>query len=51
MKDNGILYSNGYCKLDKLEGIHLSRHHYDDKQNESIFGFKTATNADIKNVY
>lgn len=36
--------------IDKIDGIHISRHHYNDKVNDKIFGFKTATNGDIKYV-
>lgn len=37
--------------LSKLEGIHISRHHYDDKRNSELFGVKTATMQDIKGLY
>lgn len=36
--------------LDLLEGIHVSRHHFDDTINDEIFGFKTAHIQDIENV-
>lgn len=36
--------------LDKLEGIHISRHHYNDEQNENIFGINVANEEDIKYV-
>lgn len=36
--------------LDLLEGIHISRHHYDDEINDKIFGFKTAHISDIQNI-
>ncbi len=32
---------------DKIEGIHISRHHYNDKINSNFFGIATATNSDI----
>lgn len=38
-------------KLSQLEGIHISRHHYDDKINNDIFKVKTATNKEIKELY
>ena len=50
---NGINFKNIY-KLDslsKLEGIHISRHHYDDEVNDKIFGVKTATNKEIKELF
>ncbi len=37
-------------KLDLIYGIHISRHHYLDEINDSIFGFKTAHISTIKNV-
>ncbi len=37
-------------KLDKLAGIHISRHHHLDEKNDEIFGFKTAHLEDIKEV-
>lgn len=36
--------------IELLEGIHISRHHYNDEINNSIFGFPTASNDDIKYV-
>ena len=36
--------------FDLLEGIHISRHHYDDEVNDKIFGFKTAHISDIQNI-
>jgi len=36
--------------LNKLEGIHISRHHFDDEINDKIFGFRTAHKEDIKFV-
>lgn len=36
--------------IDKIYGVHISRHHYDDEINNSIFGFKTAGQEDIKRV-
>lgn len=37
-----------YDKVNKLESIHISRHHYDDRKNESIFhSKKIATTEDI----
>lgn len=52
------LNTNGYRfrdilkldSLDKLEGIHISRHHYNDEQNENIFGINVANKEDIKYV-
>lgn len=46
---NGIQFKN-LKKLDALEkinGIHISRHHYDDEVNDQIFGVHTATLDDI----
>lgn len=37
--------------LSLLEGIHISRHHYDDVINDHIFGVKTATLNEIKTLY
>lgn len=37
-------------KLDKIYGIHISRHHYSDEINDSIFGFKTAHISTLENV-
>lgn len=36
--------------IDKVEGIHISRHHYDDSKNASIFGCDVATIDDISHV-
>ena len=36
--------------IDKIEGIHISRHHYNDKINNDIFGLETASNDEIKYV-
>lgn len=36
--------------IDKIEGIHISRHHYEDKINEKIFGAAVANEEDIKYV-
>lgn len=36
--------------LDIIEGIHISRHHYDDNKNNEIFGIKTASMKEIKEV-
>lgn len=36
--------------IDKIEGIHISRHHYLDNINEEIFGTKVASIEDIKYV-
>jgi len=37
-----------FDQVNKLESIHISRHHYDDKINEEIFGTKSiATTEDI----
>lgn len=37
--------------LSKLEGIHISRHHYDDSLNDKTFGVKTATMKEITELY
>lgn len=37
--------------LSKLEGIHISRHHYDDQTNDKQFGVKTATLEEIKKLH
>lgn len=37
--------------LDKLEGIHISRHHYNDDLNNKLFAVKTATKEEIKELY
>ncbi len=37
-------------KLDNIAGIHISRHHYEDKRNDEIFGFKTVGTDEIKNL-
>lgn len=36
--------------INKLEGIHISRHHYDDTINNEIFGINVARTEDIKFV-
>lgn len=36
--------------IDKLEGVHISRHHYDDLINQKIFDLQVATNKDIEYV-
>ena len=36
--------------IEKVYGVHISRHHYDDEINNSIFGFKTANLEEIKEV-
>ena len=36
--------------ISKVEGIHISRHHYDDEVNNSFFKIKTATKKEIENV-
>lgn len=36
--------------IDKIAGIHISRHHYEDKINTQIFGTKVATEEDIEYV-
>lgn len=49
---NGINL-NRILELDNLnliEGIHISRHHYNDDINDQIFGFKTAHQTDIQNL-
>ena len=37
--------------LSRLEGIHISRHHYDDSINDQQFGVKTATLAEIQDLF
>ena len=37
-------------EIDKIEGVHISRHHYDDVKNNEIFGIKVAGYNDIKKV-
>lgn len=40
-----------YNKVNQLESIHISRHHYDDKKNQDIFGTNTiATTTDIMDL-
>ena len=36
--------------IDKIEGIHISRHHYEDKINTQIFGTNVASEEDIEYV-
>lgn len=36
--------------LDRLSALHLSRHHWDDAVNRSIFGFDVPTNDTIREV-
>ncbi len=36
--------------LDKIEGIHISRHHYDDQINDKIFGFRTVHADEILEI-
>ncbi len=36
--------------IDKVEGIHISRHHYDDDKNRGIFGCDVATYDDIESI-
>ena len=36
--------------IDKVQGIHISRHHYDDEKNNEFFHIKTASKDDIYNV-
>ena len=36
--------------VDKIEGIHISRHHYKDEINKKIFGTEVASIEDIKYV-
>jgi len=33
--------------IDEIDGIHISRHHYDDSKNNEIFGIKTAAMNEI----
>ena len=37
--------------LDIIEGIHISRHHYEDKKNNEIFGIQTATMEQIGRIH
>lgn len=40
-----------YNKVNQLESIHISRHHYDDKKNQDIFDTNTiATTTDIMDL-
>lgn len=50
---NGINFSKIHelDSLSKLEGIHISRHHYDDGINDARFGVKTATLEEISSLY
>jgi len=50
---NGINFDkiNNLDTLSKLEGIHISRHHYNDEINDSLFGVKTATMQEIQALY
>ena len=36
--------------INKIYGIHISRHHYDDRINNEFFGIKTASKKDISSV-
>lgn len=49
---NGINFNQikNLESLSKIEGIHISRHHYDDKINDDQFGVKTATVKEIKEL-
>lgn len=37
-----------FDQVNKLNSIHISRHHYSDDENDKIFGAKMATSADIE---
>lgn len=39
-----------FDNIDKIEAIHISRHHWDDNINNEILGVKTASLEDIKYV-
>ncbi len=41
-------YDKGYG--DKFDSIALSRHHYDDKLNDEILGFKSLTRDELKEM-
>lgn len=49
---NGVNLENIFKldRINKIYGIHISRHHYKDEINDEIFGFKTAHIDDIKKV-
>lgn len=49
---NGINFNHLYeiDNLDKLEGIHISRHHYNDAENNNIFGVKTTSLKEIMDI-
>lgn len=36
--------------INKIEGIHISRHHFNDQMNNKFFGIKTASKDDIAEV-
>ncbi len=36
--------------INKIEGIHISRHHFNDQMNNKFFGIKTASKDDISEV-
>jgi molybdenum cofactor biosynthesis enzyme MoaA len=36
--------------VDKIDNIALSRHHYDDKINDQILGFKSVSTKDLKQI-
>ena len=37
--------------LELLESVHVSRHHYDDKINESIFGIRMPSANELKEIF
>jgi molybdenum cofactor biosynthesis enzyme MoaA len=39
-----------FDNVDKLESVHISRHHYSDEVNKQIFGVNTANVSDIRYV-
>lgn len=53
MNTNGINFEKIYelDSLNKINGIHISRHHYDDNINNKIFGVKTVSKEEIKQLF
>lgn len=49
---NGIQFKNlkKLDALEKIDGIHISRHHYNDEINDKIFGVHTATLDEITDL-
>ena len=50
---NGINFPvlNSIDALEKIEGIHISRHHYNDEINSQIFGVKTASLEELHELH